>query len=145
MAYFAGVAMGTAVGAESARARATRTGPFKPFFTAAWQGILLAKPGMDLPVAIAIGLAYIASCYATITKSGDVYFDSVTMFTFLLLTGHYLEMRARHYSGRLSVNLSSLLPSTATRVCSSIDTRRQTNHIVIPIFKIKKGSLICSD
>ncbi len=91
----------------------------KPFFIGAWRGLRLKKPGMDLPVAIAITLAYTASCRATITGSGDVYFDAVTLFTFLLLGGRYLEMRARHYSGGLNRDLSSLLPSTAIRLVPS--------------------------
>ncbi len=88
----------------------------RPFFSAAWRGLKLGRPGMDLPVAVAIGLAYLASCKATILGVGEVYFDSVAMFTFLLLTGRYLEMRARHYAGRMSGELRSLLPSTAWRI-----------------------------
>lgn len=114
----------------------------QPFFIGAWRGAVLKKPGMDLPVAIAIALAFAASCRATISGRGDVYFDSVTMFTFLLLAGRYLELRARHYSGRMSSNLSSLLPSTAIRltgVCDDSGTQRQVKQQPIPLYKIKLG------
>ena len=112
----------------------------KPFFMGAWRGLLLKKPGMDLPVAIAIGLAYIASCRATILGAGEVYFDSVTMFTFLLLAGRYLEMRARHFSGRLNSDLSSLLPSTAIRLTRYSDGRIEQQSL--PLFKIKRDDLL---
>ena len=41
-------------------------------------------PGMDLPVSIAIGSAYVASVYATYTNGPAVWYDSVTMFVFFL-------------------------------------------------------------
>lgn len=46
---------------------------------------------MDVPVALAIGIAFMASVSATVSGSGHVYFDSVTMFTFLLLGARLLE------------------------------------------------------
>ena len=107
----------------------------RSFFTGAWQGLKQLKPVMDLPVAIAIGLAYAASIRATISGSGEVYFDSVTMFTFLLLAGRYLEMRARHFHGRLSSNLQSLLPSTATRINPE---NGETTQQAVPLFNIKQ-------
>jgi P-type Cu2+ transporter len=105
----------------------------RPFFTGAWRGLKMKKPGMDLPVATAIGLAYAASIKATLLGVGDVYFDSVTMFTFLLLTGRYLEMRARHYAGRRSGDLASLLPAIAQRIFANGDS------VSIALFKIKVG------
>lgn len=105
----------------------------QPFFIGAWRGLKLNKPGMDVPVAIALGLAYFASVKATLLSTGDVYFDSVTMFTFLLLGGRYLEMRARHVAGRLGSDLSSLLPATALRLRSSAEFES------VPLFKVKVG------
>ncbi len=88
----------------------------KPFFVSAWRGVVARKPGMDLPVSIAVGSAYAASVYATFTRGEAVWFDSVTMFVFFLTLGRFLEMRARHRSIDRTVALSSLLPNTATRV-----------------------------
>ena len=86
------------------------------FFISAWRDIKRKQLGMDVPVAIAVGAAYIASAWATITQSGDVYFDSVTMFTFFLLGGRYLEMVARHKAGQVADALVRLTPATATRI-----------------------------
>lgn len=109
------------------------------FFSGAWRGLKQRKPGMDLPVAIAIGLAYLASCKATLLGTGEVYFDSVAMFTFLLLGGRYLEMRARHYSGRLSSDLHSLLPSTALLIDCSTGEEQQRS---IPLNHLRAGDTI---
>ncbi len=90
----------------------------RPFFAAAWRGIITRKPGMDLPVSIAVGSAYAASVYATFTNGPAVWFDSVAMFVFFLTLGRFLEMRARHRSIDRTAALSSLLPNTATRIDS---------------------------
>ncbi|GLS26255.1 heavy metal translocating P-type ATPase [Marinibactrum halimedae] len=88
----------------------------RPFFEAAWRAIKQRQLVMDVPVSMAIGGAYLASCWATVTDTGEVYFDSVSMFTFFLLLGRFLEMRARHRNGHLLSRLAQLLPMVATRV-----------------------------
>lgn len=88
----------------------------RPFFAGALRGLRARRPGMDLPVSIAVGSAYLASVYATYTNGPAVWYDSVTMFVFFLTVARYLEMRARHRSIDRSTALSSLLPNTATRV-----------------------------
>ena len=88
----------------------------RPFFSGAWRDLRLGRPGMDVPVALAIAAAFAASIWNTWRGGGEVYFDSVTMFTFFLLTGRFLEMSARHRAGRISEALASLLPATALRV-----------------------------
>ena len=88
----------------------------RPFFTAAWRDLKRFQAGMDVPVSLAIGLAYVASVYATLTRQGEVYFDSVTMFTLFLLSARYLEMQARHKSGRIAENLVKLIPAMTTRL-----------------------------
>ena len=88
----------------------------KPFFTSAWRDLKRFQLGMDVPVSLAIGGAYLASTWATVTGHGEVYFDSVNMFTFFLLTGRYLEMTARHRAGQAAEELVKLLPATATRL-----------------------------
>ena len=104
----------------------------KPFFTSAWRGVVGRKPGMDLPVSIAVGAAYAASVYATFTRGEAVWFDSVTMFVFFLTLGRFLEMRARHRSIDRSAALSSALPNTATRI-------EDGEHLVVPISQLVRG------
>jgi len=88
----------------------------KPFFAGAVRSLRARQPGMDLPVSIAIGSAYVASVYATFSNGPSVWFDSVTMFVFFLTVGRFLEMRARHRSVDRSVALTSVLPNTVTRL-----------------------------
>ncbi len=104
----------------------------RPFFRSAWRGVMARKPGMDLPVSIAVGAAYAASTYATFTRGEAVWFDSVTMFVFFLTLGRFLEMRARHRSIDRSAALSSLLPNTATRIDAG-------GYTIVPVSQLREG------
>jgi Cu2+-exporting ATPase len=70
---------------------------------------------MDISVSIALILAFTASTYATFSHTGDVYFDSVCMFTFFLLLGRYLERRARYQNFKATAQYSALLPLMVER------------------------------
>ena len=87
----------------------------QPFFVSAWRDLKSRHLGMDVPVSLAIGGAYLASVWATVTQQGEVYFDSVSMFTFFLLTGRFLEMSARQRAGQAAEELMRLLPAFALR------------------------------
>ncbi len=87
------------------------------FFRNAWCNLRQARLVMDLPVSLAIGLAYAASAYATFTNSGQVYFDSVAMFTFFLLLGRFFERRVRQREMLRQTDLSALLPLSCQSWC----------------------------
>ncbi len=93
------------------------------FFTSAWRELKRRQPGMDVPVSLAIGAAFLASAWATVSGSGEIYFDSVTMFTFFLLAGRFLEMGARHRAGQAAEELVKLLPATAARLTDAGEER----------------------
>ncbi|MDJ0654198.1 MAG: heavy metal translocating P-type ATPase [Xanthomonadales bacterium] len=84
-----------------------------PFFTGAWRAIRTRHPNMDLPVAIALALAFSSSCYNLYVGHGSVYFESVTMFVFFLLLGRFVEMSVRHRSCGTAEGLAQVLPETA--------------------------------
>ncbi|MEH6586489.1 MAG: heavy metal translocating P-type ATPase [Halioglobus sp.] len=85
------------------------------FFRTAWRHLKQGALVMDLPVALAIGLAWLASAWATVTGTGQVYFDSVVMFTFFLLLGRFLEARVRQRHAMTWFDAESTLPD-AVRV-----------------------------
>lgn len=87
----------------------------QPFFISAWRSLKAGALNMDVPVALSLVLAYGASAVATIRHSGDVYFDAVTMFAFLLLGGRYLETRTRARFIALGDARRGLLPEIAWR------------------------------
>lgn len=109
----------------------------QPFFAGAWAGLRQRVAGMDLPVALGIAAASLASVVATVRGEGEVYFDSVTMFVFLLLASRYLELQARTKAGRALERLQYALPASAQRM-PGYPARRDTELIAA-------GSLACGD
>ncbi len=89
-----------------------------PFFLSAWRDLKLHRVGMDVPVALGVGAAFAASVWATLIAAGEVYFDSVTMFVFFLLSGRYLEMMARQKAARSVETLARAIPAFATRLAT---------------------------
>ncbi|CDT88135.1 putative Type cbb3 cytochrome oxidase biogenesis protein CcoI; Copper-translocating P-type ATPase [Vibrio coralliirubri] len=85
-----------------------------PFYINAWRSLKGRTLGMDVPVSIALLFAYVASLVATVTEKGEVFFESISMFTFFLLLGRFLEMRARRKAAAASGNLLKLVPAMAT-------------------------------
>ncbi|MDB5842586.1 MAG: cadA [Herminiimonas sp.] len=88
----------------------------QPFFRGAWVNLKNRMPGMDVPVALGIAAAFAGSVAATWRGSGDVYFDSVTMFIFLLLSSRYLELAARRKAASALDKLLHALPVSALRM-----------------------------
>ena len=87
-----------------------------PFFLGAWRDLKRRTLGMDVPVALGVGTAFVASVYSTFSGHGEVYYDSVTMFIFLLLAGRFLEMNARRRAGAAVEELVKLIPAATTRL-----------------------------
>ena len=87
-----------------------------PFFRHAVRDIRLRRLGMDVPVALGVGCAFLASLWATLANGPEVYFDSVTMFVFFLLGGRYLEMLARTRAVRGIEELGKILPAFTERL-----------------------------
>jgi Cu2+-exporting ATPase len=107
----------------------------QPFFVGAWRNLRHRNLGMDVPVALALSLAWIASIIATISELGEVYFDSVAMFTLFLLTGRFLELKARHQVLDTPVE-SRPMPMTLAKSCGD-GQFEQT-----PVSMLRPGDLI---
>jgi Cu2+-exporting ATPase len=86
------------------------------FFEGAWRSLRARRPGMDVPVALAIGLAFVASCFNFFRGQGEVWFDSVVMFIFFLSLGRHMEMMLRHRNLQAGAALARLLPEWAERI-----------------------------
>ncbi len=90
-----------------------------PFFSNAWRDLRRGGISMDLPVAIGIAVTFAAGTAATFEPQGwwgrEVYFDSLTMFAFFLLTGRWLEQRLRNQTVGALGALMQRLPATVLR------------------------------
>ncbi|MFQ2076441.1 heavy metal translocating P-type ATPase [Aeromonas veronii] len=88
----------------------------QPFYVGAWRSLKQGHLSMDVSVSLALIGAFIASMWATMFNTGEVYYDSITMFVFFLLLGRFLELRARRKASESSSNLARLVPIMATRI-----------------------------
>ncbi len=106
------------------------------FYRAAWRDLRRRQLGMDVPVSLAILAAFIASVWYTGQGGGEIYYDSVTMFVFFLLTGRFLEMTARHRAAQISEALVRMLPATATRLNAANEEE------IVPIAELASGDRV---
>lgn len=107
-----------------------------PFFLGAWRDLKLRQAGMDVPVALGVGSAFLASVYATLMGHGEVYFDSVSMFVFFLLSGRFLEMGARRKAADAAEKLIKLQPAMANRLLSYPDS---WDDELVPVSSLSLG------
>ncbi|HRZ23492.1 MAG TPA: heavy metal translocating P-type ATPase, partial [Candidatus Contendobacter sp.] len=106
------------------------------FYQGAWRDLRRRQLGMDVPVSLAILAAFLASVWHTWQGSGEIYYDSVTMFVFFLLTGRFLEMTARHRAAQISEALVRMLPATATRLNAANEEE------IVPIAELAPGDRV---
>ncbi len=87
----------------------------RPFIAGAVAELRRRQLGIDLPVALAVLLVFGASALNTVLGRGEIYFDSINMFVFLLLAARYVELRARHRSDALGDASGDATPLLAQR------------------------------
>ncbi|MDQ6880477.1 MAG: heavy metal translocating P-type ATPase [Pseudomonadota bacterium] len=89
----------------------------QPFFSSALRDLRHGRVGMDVPVALGVLVAFGASSATTFGSavSGGVWYDSLTMFVFFLLSGRLLESRLRDRTAGSLEALMRRLPQTVER------------------------------
>ncbi|MBO4120921.1 heavy metal translocating P-type ATPase [Cupriavidus gilardii] len=107
-----------------------------PIFAGAWRSLRQRHVGMDVPVALGLAAAFGASLLATVRGTGEVYYDSVTMFVALLLLARYLELRVRQASRSGAEMLARQLPATCERLSSDGTARR------VPVARLMPGDRV---
>lgn len=94
-----------------------------PYFRGAWRSLRSRRIGMDVPVSLGIGVAFVASSAATFNPQGafgsEVYFDSLTMFVAFLLLARLLETRAKKRAAQSLDALMRQLPDAVERLNAS--------------------------
>ncbi len=117
------------------------------FFRGALRDLRTRHLTMDVSVSLAIGGAYLAGIWSTVTGVGELYFDAVGMFALFLLSGRYLERRARERTAAATAQLVNLLPAS----CLRLDSAGQSERILLSELAIgdrvlvPPGSLLPAD
>lgn len=117
------------------------------FFRGALRDLRTRHLTMDVSVSLAIGGAYVAGIWSTISGQGELYFDAVGMFALFLLAGRYLERRARERTAAATAQLVQLLPAS----CLRLEADGQSQRILLSELRVgervlvQPGSLIPAD
>ena len=80
-------------------------------FLGAWRDLQARRLGMDVPVSLGLAAAFLGSLASLWRGSGPVWFDSVTMFVFLLLGSRWLEEGVRARAALLGSRLAPAVPA----------------------------------
>ncbi|KAF0205242.1 MAG: Cu2+-exporting [Gallionellaceae bacterium] len=119
-----------------------------PFFKGAWSGLRNWRLTMDLPIAIGLSVTYAYSVYVTlnVTHPGEVYFDTVTNLTFVILIGRYLEGMFRHQAVAATNRLMELQPRVATLLQEGVEKLTSIRAVKVgDRVLVKPGSKIPMD
>ena len=122
-----------------------------PFFRKAWVDVRHARISMDLPVAIGMWITFAASTAGTFDPAGlfgrEVYFDSLTMFVFFLLTGRWLELRLRdRTAGALEALMNRMPDSVQRRAADGSFERVAVRRLVVgDLMQVHAGETFAAD
>jgi Cu2+-exporting ATPase len=102
------------------------------FLKGAWAGVRHRHLTMDLPIAIGATTTYLYSTYVTVSGSaiGEVYFDTVVNFIFVILVGRFLEATSKRHAVAATQRLMDLQPRVATLLIEG-------NEKMVPIRTVK--------
>jgi len=108
-----------------------------PFLRGAYTGLRYLNLTMDVPIAIGATATYSYSVFVTLSQTsvGEVYFDTVVNFIFVILVGRFLEAKSKRHAVAATQRLMDLQPRVANVL------RDNQTHIV-PIRAIKKDDII---
>jgi len=110
----------------------------KPFFKGAISSLRSGRAGMDVPISLGILLAFLASLWATVENSGEVYFDSIAMFVFFILGARYIELNTRIRGSRAMEPLTSAVPVVADHIVDENSNNTQR----IPVTELQSDDLV---
>lgn len=88
----------------------------RPFFSSAWSVLQRRRTNMDVPISLALILAFSVSVTETIRGGEHAYFDAACMLLFFLLIGRFLDARVRRRAYSAARDLAALASRTVTRI-----------------------------
>lgn len=108
-----------------------------PFLKGAWSGLRHRHLTMDMPIAIGASTTYLYSVYVTLSETsvGEVYFDTVVNFMFVILVGRYLEAMSKRHAVAASQRLLDLQPRVAVVL-------KDNEEKIVPIRSVKADDVV---
>ena len=114
-----------------------------PIFQAAWRSVRSFHQthllGMDVPIALALALAFFAGTVNLLTGLGQGYFDSITMFIAFILAARYVELLARQDAQGGAEALAKQLPA----ICQRVPNYPSSQYVeIVPVVNCNLGEVL---
>lgn len=121
----------------------------REFYVSAWKQLMHRSANMDTLVALSTGISFLYSTYVTFFRTGDpsgalyTYFDASIMIITFVLTGRWIEERAKNSTASAIRGLMGLQPKT-TRVSLSptLSQLKAEETVEVPLSALQKGDII---
>jgi len=117
-----------------------------PFIRGAYYGMKTKTVNMDTLVATGAFLTYIYSIYITLTRSGEAYFDSVTMIITFVLVGKFLEVLSKKSVADTLDVMNKHLPTDVQVVENGNIVTKNVNDVAVgDIVLVSTGERVAID
>ncbi|MYD78815.1 MAG: heavy metal translocating P-type ATPase [Gammaproteobacteria bacterium] len=110
-----------------------------PILAGAWRDLKQRTATMDVPIALGLIIAFFASLTATLSGSGEIYYDSIAMFVFIQLIARFLEKGAYR---RMTDRITSLSASTPNHANRLVDPDQVHSAVVVPALRLVAGDFV---
>ena len=109
----------------------------KPFFVGAYKSLKAKSVGMDVSISLGILTTFFYSFWVTVTPDhpGNVYFDTMIDFVFLLLIGRYLEAIYKNKAIDSTKRLMELQPKVARQ-------KTENDDEIVPVRRLVKDDVV---
>lgn len=121
----------------------------REFYVSAWKQLMHRSANMDTLVALSTGISFLYSTYVTFFRTGDpsgalyTYFDAAIMIITFVLTGRWIEERAKNSTASAIRGLMGLQPKTArVSLSPTLSQLKAEETVEVPLSALQKGDII---
>ena len=121
----------------------------REFYVSAWKQLMHRSANMDTLVALSTGISFLYSTYVTFFRTGEpsgalyTYFDASIMIITFVLTGRWIEERAKNSTASAIRGLMGLQPKTArVSLSPTLSHVEEKETVEVPISALQKGDII---
>ena len=121
----------------------------REFYVSAWKQLMHRSANMDTLVALSTGISFLYSTYVTFFRTGEpsgalyTYFDASIMIITFVLTGRWIEERAKNSTASAIRGLMGLQPKTArVSLSPTLSQLKAEETVEVPLSALQKGDII---
>ena len=121
----------------------------REFYVSAWKQLMHRSANMDTLVALSTGISFLYSTYVTFFRTGEpsgalyTYFDASIMIITFVLTGRWIEERAKNSTASAIRGLMGLQPKTArVSLSPTLSHLKAEETVEVPLSALQKGDII---